>query len=192
LLRDLYDWIMRMAAHRQAPWVLAVVSFAESSFFPIPPDPMLAAMAIAKPKRAWVFAAICSVASVAGGYLGYAIGYFLIETIGKWVIDLYGLQSGFAQFRHWYDEWGVWVILVKGLLPIPYKIVTITSGAVQFDILAFGITSLITRAGRFFLVAALFKVFGPSIQHFVEKHLTLVTTALAVLLVGGFVALKYL
>jgi membrane protein YqaA with SNARE-associated domain len=183
---------MRMAAHRQAPWVLAVVSFAESSFFPIPPDPMLAAMAIANPKRAWAFAAICSVASVAGGYLGYAIGYFLIETIGKWVIELYGLQSGFARFQHWYDEWGVWVILVKGLLPIPYKIVTITSGAVQFDLLAFGITSLITRAGRFFLVAALFKIFGPSIQNFVEKHLTLVTTALAVLLVGGFVALKYL
>jgi membrane protein YqaA with SNARE-associated domain len=183
---------MRMAAHPKARWVLAGVSFAESSFFPIPPDPMLAAMVIAKPKQAWLIAAICSVASVAGGYLGYAIGYFLMATVGQWVVDFYGLQSSFAQFERWYDEWGVWVILIKGLLPIPYKVVTITSGAVHFDLIAFGITSLITRAGRFFLVAALFKIYGEPIRVFVEKHLTVVTTGLAVVIVGGFVALKYL
>jgi membrane protein YqaA with SNARE-associated domain len=183
---------MRMAAHPRARWVLGIVSFAESSIFPIPPDPMLAAMVIADPKRAWSIAAICSVASVLGGYLGYAIGFFLIETIGKWIIDLYGMQSGFNQFKSWYDDWGVWVILIKGLLPIPYKIVTITSGAVHFDLVAFGVTSLITRAGRFFLVATLFKIFGEPIRVFVEKHLTLVTSAFAVAIVAGFLAIRYL
>ena len=154
LIRQIYDWTMRMAAHPRARWALAGVSFAESSFFPIPPDVMLLPMVLADPKRAWQIAAICSISSVIGGFFGYAIGYFLFETIGQWVIHLYGLQSAFAQFQQWFNDWGVWVILAKGMTPIPYKIVTIASGAVQFDLLAFGLTSLVTRAGRFFLVAA--------------------------------------
>jgi membrane protein YqaA with SNARE-associated domain len=183
---------MRMAAHSRARWALAGVSFAESSFFPIPPDVMLLPMVLADPKRAWQIAAICSIASVAGGFFGYAIGYFLFETIGQWVINFYGLQQAFAQFQEWFNVWGVWVILAKGLTPIPYKIVTIASGAVHFDLLAFGITSLVTRAGRFFLVAALLKFFGPPIREFVEKRLTLVTTLFLIAVVGGFVALRYL
>jgi membrane protein YqaA with SNARE-associated domain len=183
---------MRMAAHPRARWVLAGVSFAESSFFPIPPDAMLLPMILANPKRAWQIAAICSAASVVGGFFGYAIGYFLFETIGQRVIEFYGLQKAFEQFHDWFNEYGAWVILIKGLTPIPYKIVTIASGAVHFDLLVFGITSLITRAGRFFLVAALLKVFGPPIREFVEKRLTLVTTIFVVFLFGGLVALKYL
>lgn len=192
MIRDLYDWTMRMAAHPRARWVLAGVSFAESSFFPIPPDAMLLPMMLAEPKRAWQIAAICSAASVIGGFFGYAIGYFLFETIGRWVIDFYGLQRAFAEFHDWFNEYGAWVILVKGLTPIPYKIVTIASGAVHFDLFMFGITSLITRAGRFFLLAVLLRIYGPSIREFIEKRLTLVTTGFVVLVVGGFVALKYL
>lgn len=181
-----------MAAHPRARWALAGVSFAESSIFPIPPDAMLLPMVLADPKRAWQIAAICSIASVVGGFFGYAIGYFLFETIGQWVINFYGLQSAFAQFQQWFNDWGVWVILAKGMTPIPYKIVTIASGAVHFDLLAFGLTSLVTRAGRFFLVAALLKYFGPPIREFVEKRLTLVTTVFVILVVGGFIALRYL
>ena len=181
-----------MAAHPKARWVLAGVSFAESSFFPIPPDAMLLPMMLADPKRAWQIAAICSATSVIGGFFGYAIGYFLFETIGRWVIDFYGLQRAFAEFHDWFNEYGAWVILVKGLTPIPYKIVTIASGAVHFDLFMFGITSLITRAGRFFMLAVLLRIYGPSIREFIEKRLTLVTTAFVVLVVGGFLALKYL
>lgn len=192
MLRRLYDWTMEMAAHRHAQRVLAAVSFAESSFFPIPPDAMLIPMILADPHRAWRIAGICTIASVIGGFFGYAIGYFLLETIGHRVIEFYGLQTGFAEFETRFNEWGVWIILIKGLTPIPYKLITIACGAVHFDLLAFGLTSLVTRAGRFYLVAALLRVFGPPIKVFVEKYLTLVTTAFVVLVVSGFVALKYL
>lgn len=181
-----------MAAHRRANWVLAAVSFTESSFFPIPPDAMLVPMILANPKRAWSIAAVCTVASVIGGFFGYAIGYFLFETAGQWVINFYGLQSGFAEFEQKFNEWGLWIILIKGLTPIPYKLVTIASGAVKFDLLVFGLASLVTRAGRFFLVAALLRIFGPPVRVFVEKHLTLVTTGFVVLVVGGFFLLRYL
>lgn len=181
-----------MAAHRRARWVLAAVSFAESSFFPIPPDAMLVPMVLADPKRAWSLAAICSIASVIGGFFGYAIGYFLFETLGQRVIEFYGLQAGFHDFQERFREWGTWIILVKGLTPIPYKLVTIASGAAHFDLLAFGLASLITRAGRFFLVAALLKAFGPPLREFVERYLTLVTTGFVLLVIGGFVALRYL
>jgi membrane protein YqaA with SNARE-associated domain len=183
---------MRMAAHPRARWVLAAVSFTESSFFPIPPDAMLVPMILADPKRAWSIAAICTVASVIGGFFGYAIGYFLFETVGQWVIQLYGLQKGFAEFEQKFNEWGLWIILIKGLTPIPYKLITIASGAVKFDLLVFGLASVVTRAGRFFLVAALLKVFGPPVREFVEKRLTLVTTAFLVAVIGGFVVLRYL
>lgn len=192
MLRRLYDRLIRLAEHPRAIWLLAAVSFAESSFFPIPPDIMLIPMVLAHRSKAWLFAAVCSLASVAGGFLGYAIGYFLFETAGKWVIDLYGLQGAFATYQNQFNEWGLWVILIKGLTPIPYKLVTIASGAAHFDLLTFGLASLVTRGARFFLVAGLLYVVGEPIRTFVEKHLTLVTTAFVLIVVTGFVVVAYI
>jgi membrane protein YqaA with SNARE-associated domain len=192
MLRRLYDRLVVLSNHPSALWVLAAVSFAESSFFPIPPDVMLIPMILANRSKAWLFAGVCTIASVLGGFFGYAIGYFLFETAGKWVIDLYGLQAGFNNFQQQFNEWGLWVILIKGLTPIPYKLETIASGAAHFDLFTFGIASLITRGGRFFLVAGLLYVVGDPIRHFVEKHLTLVTTGFVIIIVGGFVAFAYI
>jgi membrane protein YqaA with SNARE-associated domain len=191
MLRKLYDRLTLLADKPGAIWILAAVSFAESSFFPIPPDIMLIPMVLANRQRAWLFAGVCTIASVLGGFLGYAIGYFLFETAGKWVIDFYHLQHAFESFQQQFQEWGMWVILIKGLTPIPYKIVTIASGAAHFDLLTFGIASIITRGGRFFLVSGLLYVVGEPVREFVEKRLTLVTTAFVLIIVGGFVALAY-
>lgn len=191
MLRRIYDRVMLLAEGPQAEKWLALVSFTESSFFPIPPDAMIVPMVLARPERAWRIAFICTIASVVGGFFGYAIGYFLFETIGRPIVDLYGYQAAFDKFQHQFQEWGLWIILIKGMTPIPYKIVTIASGVAHFDLLVFAAASLVTRAARFFLVAALLKIFGPPLRTFIERYLTLVTTALLLLIVGGFVALKY-
>jgi membrane protein YqaA with SNARE-associated domain len=169
MIRATYDWTMRQASGANAPRALAVVSFAESSFFPIPPDVLLVPMVLADRARAWFYAALCTVASVLGGLAGYAIGYFLFETIGRWIVDLYGMHKAFEAFRASYADWGLWIILIKGLTPIPFKIVTIASGAAKFDLLVFALASLVTRGARFFLVAALVHRFGPPIREFVEN-----------------------
>jgi membrane protein YqaA with SNARE-associated domain len=191
MMQRAYSWMMRTAAHDKAPQALFWVSFAESSFFPIPPDVMLIPMVLAKPAKAWVYATICTVGSVLGGILGYAIGYFLYETIGLWLIQAYGLATQFEAYRAAYNEWGLWIILIKGLTPIPYKLVTIASGAAAFNFWVFIAASIVTRGARFFLVAALLYWLGEPIREFIERRLTLVTTAFVVLLVGGFVAIKY-
>lgn len=192
MLRRLYDWVMRAAESPQALKWLAAVSFAESSFFPIPPDAMIVPMVLAQPRRAWVIAAVCTVASVIGGFFGYAIGYYLFEAIGRPIVEFYGYQAAFDKFRDEFQHWGLWIILIKGLTPIPYKIVTIASGVAHFDLLVFGFASLATRAARFFLVAALLRFFGPPIRTFIEKYLTWVTTGFVLLIVAGFVAITYL
>jgi membrane protein YqaA with SNARE-associated domain len=192
MIQRAYHWTMRMAAHRKAPQALFWVSFAESSFFPIPPDAMLIPMVVANRAKAWYFAAVATLASVLGGILGYAIGYFLYETLGQWVINLYGLAAQFEAYRAAYNEWGLWIILIKGLTPIPYKLVTIASGAAAFDIWVFIAASIATRGARFFLVAALLYWFGEPIREFIERRLTMVTTTFVVLLVGGFVVVRYL
>ena len=192
MLRSLYDWTMRQASGPQAPRALAVVSFTESSFFPIPPDVLLLPMVLANRERAWFYAGLCTAASVLGGLLGYAIGYFLFKTIGRWVIELYGLQKAFETFRDSYAQWGLWIILIKGLTPIPFKIVTIASGAAHFDLVVCVLATAATRAARFFLVAALIHRFGAPIRDFIERRLTLVTTIFAVGLIGGFVVIRYL
>jgi membrane protein YqaA with SNARE-associated domain len=192
LIRRLYDWVLALAERPGAIWALAMISFAESSFFPIPPDAMIVPMILARPAAAWRIALVATVSSVAGGILGYAIGFFLFETIGERVIAFYGLQEGFARFRALYGDWGLWVILIKGLTPIPYKLVTIASGAAAFDPLVFLLASIATRGARFFLLAALLRRFGPPIRLFVEKYLTLLTLAIAVSIVGGFLMLRFL
>ena len=186
MFRRLYDWTLRLAGHRHAIRSMAGISFAESSFFPIPPDVMIVPMILARRDQAWLIAAVCTVSSVAGGALGYAIGYFLYDSLGQWLIAVYGLQEGTEEFRRWYAEWGAAIILVKGLTPIPFKLVTIMSGFAAFNFPLFLATALITRGARFFLIAALLKRFGEPIQDFIEKRLTLVGTLFVVTLAAGF------
>jgi membrane protein YqaA with SNARE-associated domain len=191
MLRRLYDWTMGLASRPNALLALAAVSFAESSFFPIPPDAMIIPMVLARPDRAWRIALVATVASVLGGILGYAIGYYLFETLGRSLIQLYGYQDKFEAFKQAYNQWGLWIILIKGMTPIPYKLVTIASGAAAFDFPVFLLASIATRGLRFFIVAALLRRFGEPIRDFVERRLTLVATAFLLAVVGGFLIVRY-
>lgn len=191
MFRRLYDWMMRLAGHRRALPALAAISFAESSFFPIPPDVMLVPMVLAQRSKAFLIATVCTVASVIGGLFGYAIGYFLFETIGAWVISVYHLEGAMETFRSEFAEYGTWIILVKGLTPIPYKLVTIASGVAHFDLFTFIWASIVTRGLRFFIVAGLLWKFGDPIRTFIEKRLEVLTWAFLAALIGGFIAVKY-
>ena len=191
-MRKLYDWTMKKAGHKHALGWLSFISFLESSVFPIPPDIMLIPMIMAQREKAFKIALICTLASVAGGWAGYAVGYFLYESIGKWVLDVYHLTEKFTAFSAAFNEYGAWIVLIKGMTPIPYKLITIAAGSVKMDLLVFTMASIASRAMRFFLVAALLWWFGPAIQSFIEKRLTLVTTIFAILLVSGFVIVKLL
>ncbi len=192
MIRKIYDWMMVQAARAKAGTALFWVSFVESSFFPIPPDVMLVPMVLAHRQKAWRFATIATVGSVLGGVLGYAIGYYLLESVGQPVLRFYGKLDKFAEFAKTFNEYGVWILIIKGMTPIPYKLLTITAGATQMNLLAFIGASIIARAMRFYLVAGLLYWFGEPIRTFIEKRLTLVTTVLVVLGVSGFVAVKYL
>ena len=192
MLRRLYDWVIRLSGHPKAIVAMGAVAFAESSFFPIPPDVMLIPMVLANRTKAFRIALVCTVCSVLGGLLGYAIGFYFFETIGDWLVRTYGLQESLEKFRAGFAEWGIWIILIKGLTPIPYKLVTIASGAAQFDLFTFVWASIVTRGLRFFLVAALLWKFGEPIRSFIEERLTLVTWSFLAALVGGFVAFRYL
>ncbi len=192
MLRKLYDWIMDLAGHKQAQWILAVVAFAESSFFPIPPDAMLIPMTLAKRKKAWWYAFVCTVGSVLGGIAGYFIGYLLFDSIGQWIIDLYGLQGGFDKLKDWYTEYGLLIVFVAGFTPIPYKVFTISSGVTQLSLPLFIVGSVVSRGLRFLIVCGLIYWFGPTIKDFIEKYLGWLTLLACVVLVGGFIALKYI
>jgi len=191
MLRRLYDWVINLAERPSAPWALSAVSFAESSFFPVPPDVMLVPMCVARPERAWFYAAVCTIASVIGGLFGYAIGSLLYDTLGLFLIRLYGYGDKMEAFTAAYQHYGHWIILIKGLTPIPYKVVTIASGFAHYSLFWFVVLSVITRGLRFFLVAGLLYWIGPSARDFIERRLGLVTAAFAVLVVGGFVAALY-
>ena len=191
MIRRLYDWVTRHAEGPHALLALIAVSFAESSFFPVPPDVLLVPMALAQRQRALVFAAWCTAASVLGGMAGYAIGSLLYESVGKWIVDLYGLSKGMQDFRSGYAEWGMWIILVKGVLPIPYKLVTITCGFAGYNFGLFVILSIITRSFRFFLWAGLLKRYGEPIQEVLERRLEAIALATVALIVSGFVIVAY-
>ena len=191
MLRRLYDWIMRLADSPRALFALFLVAFAESSFFPIPPDPMLVPMVLSNPKKAWLFAGTCTLASVLGGILGYFIGYAL-EPVGRAILEFYGQKGAMDEFHRLFSEWGLAIILIKGMTPIPYKIVTIASGIAAFNLPVFIAASIVTRGMRFFLVAALLYVYGEPIRSFIERRLTLVTSLFFLLVVGGFIALRYI
>ena len=192
MLRALYDWVIRLAGSPKAVHAMGVVAFAESSFFPIPPDVMLVPMVLANRDKAFRIALVCTVCSVLGGLLGYAIGLYFFETAGAWLVKAYGLQSGMEKFRDQYAHCGTWIILIKGLTPIPYKLVTIASGAAHFDLFTFVWASIVTRGARFFIVTTLLWKYGEPIRAFIEKRLTLVTWLFLIALIGGFVVVKYL
>ena len=186
MLRRLYDWTISLASTRYAVWAMAAVSFVESSFFPIPPDVLLIPLIIARRDRAWYFATVATISSVLGGFLGYAIGYFAFDSIGQPVLQFYGVMDRYDALRHLYEEWGAWIIIIKGATPIPFKLVTIASGAFHFDLWTFAICALISRGIRFFVIAALLWKFGEPIRDFIERRLTLVFSLGVVVLVGGF------
>jgi membrane protein YqaA with SNARE-associated domain len=192
VLQRLYHWTMGLAGHRHALWVLAAVAFIESSVFPIPPDVLIIPMVLAAPARAWRIALVATVASVVGGGLGYLIGAALFETLGRPLLGFYGQMGSFEEFRQIYDEWGAWIVAGAGFTPFPYKVVTIASGVAGLDPVTFMAASAVSRAARFFLVAALLWQFGPPIRGFIERYLPHLAWAFVILLIGGFVAVRYL
>ncbi len=191
MLRRLYDWTMGLAAHKQALLALALVAVVESSVFPIPPDVLLIPMVLAARDRAWLIAGVCMVASVVGGLGGYGIGFFLFEQVGKPVLELYHYSSKFSQFQETYNEWGAWAVFIAGVTPFPYKVITILSGVTGLNLPVFIIASILARGLRFFIVAALLWKFGEPIRAFIEKRLGLLFVLFVVLLLGGFVLIRY-
>jgi membrane protein YqaA with SNARE-associated domain len=187
MLDTLYDRVKALAQSPHAEASLAAVAFAESSFFPIPPDVLLAPMALAEPRRAWRFAVIATVASVIGGILGYAIGALLYDTLGQWLINFYGYGAKMDALRQTYAEWGWLVILVKGVTPIPYKLVTITSGVLAYNFPLFVALSVVTRGARFFLVAGALNWFGEPLRHAMERNFAAVLGGFAALVIVGFI-----
>ena len=186
MLRRLYDWCIEAAHKRYATWILGGVSFAESSFFPLPPDVMLIPMSLARPDRAYHYAFVCTWTSVLGGIFGYLIGALLYDSVGQWVIQLYGYGDKVEAFREMYRQYGAWIILLKGLTPIPYKLVTISSGFVGYNFFWFVVLSLVTRGARFFVLAFLLHRYGARAREIIEKRLGLWTAIGAAGLVGGF------
>jgi len=188
-LKWLYHYLLRLSAHPRAAWMLGAVSFLESSVFPIPPDAFLLPMGLSRPQRAYRYALVTTVTSVLGGLFGYALGYFFYETIGILVVKAYHLESAMQIYQEGFLKWGIWVILVKGLTPIPYKLVTIASGIAQFDLVSFILASVITRGARFFLIAFLLRQFGDQAKKFIEERLTLVLWGFFLLLLVGILAI---
>jgi membrane protein YqaA with SNARE-associated domain len=190
MLRRLYAWILALSDRPAAPYALGAVAFAESSFFPLPPDAMMVPMAVSRPDRVWLFAAIATIGSVIGGLVGYAIGALLFDSLGKALINLYGLQNSAEAFQHSYAEYGHWVILLKGLTPIPYKLVTITSGFAHYSLFWFTVLSIVTRGARFFLLAALLNRYGVQIRGVLDRHLNVVAAISVAAIILGFVLFK--
>ncbi len=192
MIRRLYNWTMSLANSPHALWALALVAFIESSAFPIPPDILMIPLIVARPRDAFKIAGIATVASVAGGMLGYWIGYGAFETIGRPVLEFYGKDAYFDEFAVKYNEWGAWAVLIAGVTPFPYKVITILSGTTGLSLPVFIVASITARALRFFVVATLLWKFGDPIRDFIERRLGLVFTLFVVILLGGFYAVKYL
>ncbi len=192
MLRGLYNWTMGLAESRYAIWALAAVAFVESSVFPIPPDILMIPMILAAPRRAWLIAGVATVASVLGGLLGYYIGWGLFESVGRPVLEFYGKDAYFDDFSARYNAWGAWAVLIAGVTPFPYKVITIMSGATGLSLTVFMVASVLARGLRFFIVAALLWKYGAPIRDFIERRLGLMFTLFCILLVGGFYAVKFL
>ncbi len=192
MLRRIYDWCINASGKPHASWIMGIVSFAESSFFPIPPDVMMIPMSLARPDKAWFYATLCTLTSVAGGILGYLIGAVLYDSVGHYLIQLYGYGDKVEAFREAYNEYGAWIILLKGLTPIPYKIVTITSGFAGYNIFLFVVLSIIARGMRFYFVAFLLNRYGERARAIIEERLGFWVTIGTIVLVAGIIAALYL
>ncbi|MCV6824338.1 MULTISPECIES: YqaA family protein [Halocynthiibacter] len=190
MLRSLYDWTMGLAQSRYALLALGIVAFFESSVFPIPPDVLMIPMIIAAPKRAWIIASVALVGSVLGALLGYYIGAALFDSVGRPVLEFYGKDAYFGEFATRYNEYGAWAVLIAGVTPFPFKVITILSGTTGLSFPVFIVASIIARGLRFFIVAALLRAFGEPIRDFIERRLGLVFIVFCVLLFGGFYAVK--
>jgi len=191
MLRRFYNRIIGLAEQPNALWWLFGIAFAEASFFPVPPDALMIPMALAQPKKSWRFALVATLGSVLGGALGYYIGYALFDELARPMIDFYHYHTAFAAFQAKFAQYGVWIILIKGLTPIPYKIVTIAAGAADFNFPLFVLASIVTRGARFFLEAALLRRFGEPARRFIEERLGLVTGMVAAAIIGGFLILRF-
>jgi len=192
LLHKIYDIVLKWSANKNAIYYLFAVAFIESSFFPIPPDIMLIPMILAAKDKAWRYAGIATIASVLGGYFGYAIGMFFFEIIARPLIDFYHMMPQFEEFKHYYTEYGSWIVFGAGITPFPYKIITIASGAVHLDLAVFTVASVLARGLRFYIIAALLYKFGTPMKSFIEKHLGFLSILFFILLIGGFYAIKFL
>ena len=190
-MTGLYERTIELAQHPRAPWLLALVAFAESSFFPVPPDVMLIPMVLAAPARAWRIAAVCTAASALGGAFGYLIGAGAFAALGQPLLEFYGYAHRFEAFRALYGEWGIWIVAAGGFTPLPYKVIAMASGAMRLDLMTFLLASAASRGLRFFLVAGLLWYFGEPIRRFLEARLGPLAVLFAVLLVGGFVVLRF-
>jgi membrane protein YqaA with SNARE-associated domain len=191
MLNRLYNRLMSLGRQGHAPYVLALVAFLESSCFPIPPDAFLVPFVLSNRPKTWLFATVATVFSVLGGMLGYAIGFYFADTVGAWLLKLYGSQTAYADFQAWFAKYGVYVILIKGLTPIPYKLVTIASGIAHFNLFTFVWSSLVTRGTRFFLLSFLAWKFGPAAMPHIERNLTRITVVVLCLAIAG-IAVVYL
>lgn len=192
MLRRLYDWTLAKCGHPHAERWLAAISFVEASVFPIPPDALLAPMCLARPERAVRYAAICTLASVAGALLGYAIGMFLFETVGRAVLNVYGAMGKFETLAAEFNAQGALIVFLAGFTPLPFKVITIAAGATALPLPVLVVASLVSRAARFFLLAGLLWKFGAPMKALIDRHFALLTTAFGVLLVGGFVVVGWL
>ncbi|NVO22863.1 DedA family protein [Donghicola sp. C2-DW-16] len=192
MLRRLYDWTMSLSEHPRALWALAVVSFVESSFFPIPPDVIMIPLILARPNRAWLIAGVALLSSVIGGLFGYAIGHFAFDQIGQPILTALGKGDAMAEFNTRFNDMGFWAVLIAGMTPFPYKVITIMSGWTGMPLATFMVSSVVARGVRFFLVAALLKKFGAPIRDFIEKRLGIVFALFLAILIGGFYVVKYL
>lgn len=191
-LRKSYDWILRWSATKHAVPALAILAFAESSFFPIPPDVLLIAMAVAVPLKAFRFAAVCSVASVLGGMFGYLLGWQFMDLVGTRIVEFYHFQEQFAKIGEWYEKYNAWAVGAAGFTPLPYKVFTLAAGAFEINFAVFVLASLVSRSARFFIVAGLIYKFGAPVKAFIEKYFNLLSIVFIVLLFAGFVLIKYI
>ncbi len=192
MIRRLYDWVLEWADTPYGGWALFILAFCESSFFPIPPDILLVALAVAVPKKSLKYALICSVGSVLGGILGYVIGWQFMAAVGERIIEFYGLDHRVDQIRDLFMNYDAWAISIAGFTPIPYKVFTIASGLFKINFPVFVIASFLSRSARFFIVGGLIYRFGPDIQSFIDRYFNVLATAFTVALVGGFILIKYL
>lgn len=192
LVKAVYDYMINLASKPNAMYFLFAVAFIESSFFPIPPDVMLIPMVLAMPNKAWKIAGLATIASVIGGFFGYLIGVYFFDLIAAPVLNFYGYMPSFDSFKEYYHQWGAWIVFGAGVTPFPYKVITIASGVVHLDLWTFGIASVLARGLRFYLVAWLLKKYGASMKDFIEKNLGILSVLFLILLIGGFVAVKYL